>query len=186
MKADFAFVQSGFSGLVLAIPAEQTVPLIAKFDENMASLARGTPARPCWTLMLAFDARVNVAADIIRTQGPVGWAARNSAKPARSEPEAWVIQATPEWTQAHLDVSGDTVSQLLLEAFTQQIGSDLPEILSQSSHRWLYARSGTLGRSHLWNAALHLGCCGDWLLGPRVEAAWMSGTALAAQILAGR
>eukprot|EP01037_Dinobryon_pediforme_P002427 gene2427-2462_t len=185
INADIAFIQSGFSHIVLALPAEQTAPLVAAYDEDMADHARATPAQPCWTIMLAFDGRVDFAPDTIRAAGAIGWAARNSAKPARSGPEAWVIQATPEWTRAHLDLSGEVVSSLLLNAFAKHIGTGLPELLGQSAHRWLYARSGTLGISHLWNPALKLGCCGDWLLGPRVEAAWMSGTALAARILAG-
>ncbi len=39
---------------------------------------------------------------------------------------------------------------------------------------WTAARFG--------NAEIKLGACGDWLLGPRVEAAWLSGHRLAMQI----
>jgi predicted NAD/FAD-dependent oxidoreductase len=34
----------------------------------------------------------------------------------------------------------------------------------------------------LFDAPSRLGVCGDWLVGPGVEAAWLSGTALAARI----
>jgi predicted NAD/FAD-dependent oxidoreductase len=34
----------------------------------------------------------------------------------------------------------------------------------------------------MWDVNRRLGLCGDWLIGPRVEAAWMSGTALAERI----
>ena len=30
-------------------------------------------------------------------RGDIAWAARNSAKPGRSGPEAWVVQAGPDW-----------------------------------------------------------------------------------------
>ena len=34
----------------------------------------------------------------------------------------------------------------------------------------------------LWNGELGLGACGDWLIGPRVECAWLSGRELARQM----
>ncbi|MGF2507850.1 NAD(P)/FAD-dependent oxidoreductase, partial [Ralstonia pseudosolanacearum] len=38
------------------------------------------------------------------------------------------------------------------------------------------------GTPCLWDAASRLGACGDWCEGPRVEAAFLSGVALAAKI----
>jgi predicted NAD/FAD-dependent oxidoreductase len=51
-----------------------------------------------------------------------------------------------------------------------------------AAHRWRYARVPRSDRTCAWNAALQLGACGDWLLGPRVEQAWLSGIALARTI----
>ena len=42
--------------------------------------------------------------------------------------------------------------------------------------------AGAQGSISLWDPAARLGVCGDFLLGPRVEAAWLSGTHLAAAI----
>ena len=39
--------------------------------------------------------------------------------------------------------------------------------------------SAGLGHGALWNERIGLGVCGDWLLGPRVECAWLSGQQLA-------
>jgi renalase len=62
----------------------------------------------------------------------------------------------------------------------------LPAPAYLSAHRWRYALvERPLGEPCLWDEALRLGLCGDWCLGPRVEAAWMSGRALAAALANG-
>ena len=54
-------------------------------------------------------------------------------------------------------------------------GSELPRPIAAVSHRWRYALSAGTGDGAMWNSDLALGVCGDWLLGPRVECAWLSG-----------
>ncbi len=174
-----------YDAVLLAIPAEQATPLLRPWDAAMAGCAAATPAQPCWTLMAAFAERLPVAADVLREQGVIGWAARNSAKPGRSEPESWVIQAGPAWSLEHLEDRPDAVTAELMAAFTSRLGGRLPEPLTITAHRWRYARSGRVGQSMMWNPALRLGVCGDWLLGPRVECAWLSGVALAQAVTAG-
>lgn len=171
--------------VVVALPAEQAAALLAPVHASFAASAAATPSAPCWTLMLAFAQRLPVETDIIRDTGAIGWAARNSAKPVRTGPEAWVVQAGPAWSAAHLELTPEDAAAALVQEFAALTGSSLPEPLVSLAHRWRYARSGALGRSALWDASARLGVCGDWLIGPRVEAAWLSGTALAEQIIAG-
>jgi predicted NAD/FAD-dependent oxidoreductase len=170
-----------FEAVVVAIPAEQAGPLLLPHRPDWSALARATPAEPCWTVMAAFAGRVD-APDTLNEAGAIGWAARNSAKPGRSGPEAWVIQAGPAWSREHLEQTPDQVCPALLEAFARRVGS-MPEMLHGSAHRWRYAKSGKAGAGSLWNLELRLGVCGDWLLGPRVECAWLSGNGLAEAIL---
>ena len=174
-----------FDAAVVALPAEQAATLLAPWDSNFAALARATRSRSCWTVMVAFEARLPVSSDVLQYQGPIGWTARNSAKPGRIGPESWVIQGEPDWSDTHLEDPAETVLAELLAAFAQAVGAGLPVPLVATAHRWRYARSGNAGAGSLWNAPLGLGVCGDWLLGPRVECAWLSGTGLAALILAG-
>ncbi|MGI4939657.1 MAG: hypothetical protein ACRYHQ_03645, partial [Janthinobacterium lividum] len=96
-----------------------------------------------------------------------------------------VIQATPDWSAQHLEQPAETVCASLLAALSVATGVDLPPAVAAQAHRWRYARSGRARTSRLWNDQIRLGVCGDWLLGPRVEAAWLSGTRLAAAMLAG-
>jgi hypothetical protein len=48
--------------------------------------------------------------------------------------------------------------------------------------RWRYAKVDALNHGAIWNADIRLSACGDWLLGPRIEAAWLSGQQLAALV----
>ncbi len=170
----------GFDALVVAVPAEQVAGLVAGFDSQAAALAAATPSQPCWTVMAAFDARLPVEAAIVEKRGAIGWAARDSAKPGRSGAEAWVIQAAPDWSAEHLEDERDAVVPALMRAFAEEIGIAVPVPLFVAAHRWRYARCGSAEADHLWNGSQKLGVCGDWLIGPRVEAAWLSGTRLAA------
>lgn len=172
-----------YDAAIIAVPAEQAAPLLAPHRSDWSELAAGTASDPCWTLMLAFEQRVAHDADAVREVGPIGWAARDSAKPGRGEGERWVIQADPHWSAEHLEDNADDVSKLLLQEFASAIGQDLPAIAASSAHRWRFAKSGRAGTQKLWDADLRLGACGDWLIAPRVEAAFMSGRALADEML---
>ena len=177
--------EGGFSAVLTAIPAEQTGPLLADHAPALAEVARGTPSAPCWTAMAAFPERLDVAGDVLRTDGAIGWAARNSAKPGRPATEAWVIQAGPDWSRAHLEEGADAVAQALLAAFFAAAGLAPVAPALLKAHRWRYARSGAARREVLWDPRARLGACGDWLTGPRVENAWLSGRRLAEAVRTG-
>jgi hypothetical protein len=168
--------------VVIATPAEQAAELLAGVAPDLAARARSAPSQPCWTLMLAFAGRVE-GEDCGRGDGVIGWAARNNSKPGRAGPESWVVQAGPDWSRTHMEDDPATVSLALKQAFAEG-RAPLPPILAEDVHRWRFARSGAEGSGAIWDAERRLGICGDWLIGPRVEAAWLSGTELAAKICA--
>ncbi len=170
----------GFEAVVIAIPAQQVVPLLENLDSEAAAIAEATHSQPCWTLMVGFSAALPIGMDVFKDDGIVSWAARNSAKPGRSGPEAWVIQANPTWSMDNLERGREAIVPDLLKAFADRTGLDLPKPLAIAAHRWRFARSGRADARYLWNAKRQIGVCGDWLIGPKVEAAWLSGSHLAA------
>lgn len=174
-----AVSEDPFDALIVAVPAEQAAPLLDPFDREMTDAARSTVSDPCWTVMAAFDRPLEFGKNIVRDAGIVGWAARNSAKPGRTGPEAWVIQGSPDWSRDQLEAEAATVQRALLEGFADATGITLPTPTLLTAHRWRFAKSGRFGDAALWNRDRHLGVCGDWLIGPRVEAAWLSGQAAA-------
>jgi renalase len=173
----------GFDVLVTALPAEQTSALLAKVAPHLAAVAADTPSEPCWTVMAAFRDRLSAASDILRTEGPVSWAARNSAKPGRTGPEARVVQASPRWSRERLKDEPARVAPELLAMLFDAAGGPAVSPVHLAAHRWRYARSGRAARAVLWDGGLRLGACGDWLIGPRVENAWLSGRRVARAVI---
>jgi len=167
---------------IVATPAEQAEALLLSVAPDFAARARSTPSEPCWTLMLAFSEVVAVARNCWRSEDIIGWAARNNSKPGRIGPESWVVQASPVWSSAHIEAAPEWVAAELKRALSDMLGVPLPALAGESCHRWRFARSGAEGAGALFDSRRRLGVCGDWLIGPRVEAAWLSGAGLAAQI----
>lgn len=171
-----------FGTIIIAVPAEQVPALVVDHCPGFAIAAKATPSKPCWTVMAAFSEVLSTEGNVFRSDGDIVWAARNSSKPGRTPMETWVIQAAPKWSHQHTGAAPAEVSTELLKAFGRQIGQDLPLPVFVQAHSWLYARSGSNGYGYLWDRVIGLGVCGDWLVGPRVECAWLSGNALAKTI----
>lgn len=173
-----AGVADAFDAVVVAVPAEQVGPLLAVHAPDFAEDAREVTSEPCWTAMVAFDGRVD-APDTLTDEGAIGWAARNSAKPGRdADQECWVIQADPRWSRAQLEREAENVAEELLAHFARAAG-DLPPVLFSAAHRWRYAMCEKNDAGAKWDDAQRIGVCGDWLSGPRIENAFLSGLALA-------
>ncbi len=172
--------QGPFDAVLVAVPAEQAAPLLAQLAPAMADAAAAVVSLPNWTVMAAFESRVD-AADCLRDAGAIGWAARNSSKPEREDAECWVIQASPEWSREHLELEREEVQDLLLSALAEALGP-LPATVSVSAHRWRYANVPVSDVGAMWDKDQGIGACGDWLLGPRVELAYLSGLALAQKV----
>lgn len=173
----------GYQAVVVAVPAEQAAPLLAPHQPGFAALARATPSAPCWTAMAAFAERLPLGRDVVRTDGAIGWAARDGAKPGRGGTETWVIQGSPDWSRDHLQDEPAIVAPALLHLLAGHAGRALPAPTFLQAHRWRYAKTGAkAGPGALWDAGAGIGACGDWLLAPRVEAAWLSGQQVASLI----
>lgn len=179
--ADFS--EAVFDSVVLALPAEQTAPIMTLHDFNLALAAIYARSQPSWTGMFVFSEPLVHQTGIVRDSGIIAWAARNEAKPGRSGPEGWVVQAGARWSLECLEQSPEDIAPHLLAALKSETGGSLPEVIGQSIHRWRYGLSAGTGVGCLWNETLRLGACGDWLVGPSVESAWISGRLLAERII---
>ncbi len=171
-----------FDAVISAVPAEQVAPLLATDAPDIAALAQATVSDPCWTLMVAFDAQPNLP-DTLRTEGAIGWMARNASKPGRGPAECWVVQGSPAWSREYLECDKGEVAERLLGALGRKAGGELPRVRHVDAHRWRYALCGEAGEGALWDADTRIGACGDWLRGPRVENAFLSGLELAQKVL---
>lgn len=142
--------------------------------------------KPCWTVMAAFEERVAARFDAAFVNGSaLGWIARNSSKPKRNwKIDTWVMQASPAWSQAHVDDQADDVGAFLMEAFEDLIPAGLPNAFYATLHRWRFAAADPpLAVGAIHDAESRTTWCGDWCLGSRIEDAFLSGIA-AANLLA--
>lgn len=140
------------------------------------------------------------------SSGPLSWVLRQDARPGRPRVAGqahWVAHARIDWSLAHLEQPPEWVRAQMLDALQAVIGrpGKVTRWHHTAVHRWRYAlppsesdRASPLPACR-WDAELGLGVCGDHLglgaLGPTgdglgsagVEAAWLSGRALARQVL---
>ena len=167
-----------FSAVAVAIPSPQCKRLLATTAPEMAASAARVAMQPCWSAMLTFDAPPELSFDAaFVNDGPLRWVARNSTKPGREACDAWVLHASAAWSEQHLDATAESAGVALAEAFRAW---GAPSPATCAGHRWLYAlASAPLDVECLWDATARLGACGDWVLGGRVEGAWLSGRNLA-------
>ena len=182
LSAEHGLIDAHFDAVLLAVPAPQVVPLLRLPAPALAELAGSARMRGCWALMLRFAAPVALPFDAAFVNlGPLRWIARDNAKPGRGGAETWLLHASAEWSTAHLEDDADSVAAMLLDAF-RQLGGPAPQYYT--AHRWRYADTApALENVCVWHADEGVGLCGDWLNGGKVEGAWRSGRALAAQVL---
>lgn len=177
-------LEARFDAVVLALPAAQAAVLLQPLLPLTALQAAAQAMLPCWTLMVRYGSATAYAPGFDAAfvdAGPLRWIARDSSKPGRQGDEVWVLQASPEWSAAHLDDDSAGVTTALLAAFAA-LGAPPPAAVT--AHRWRYAKAQQpSSNGAVWLPAVCVGLCGDWLGGGRVEDAWLSGRTLAAQVL---
>lgn len=171
--------------IILTAPAPQVAPLLGE-NHPLAKAVSAVRLAPCLTLMAA----IRAPAPFITRNAPedaLSWIAQDSSKPGRPTGDAtqWVAQASPDFSTQHLEKDPATIAALMLPLLCDRIGASPDAVTHAAAHRWRYARvTAPLGQPFLAtpDATLYLG--GDWCLGPRVEAAFTSGTAIAHDLLA--
>jgi renalase len=205
-KSDVLF-QEVFDKVVLAIPAIQAQGLLSTIrstslpnQENL-QICLGDISQvkmlPCWTVMLStgndfglswpFDV-YQVPEAQLNHQG-IAWFAKNSSKPHRPKLagiEDWVIQASPSWSEKHLEEDPEKIIQELIQELEDFLKLPISgQITRAVAHRWRYARVvPPMTEKLFWYCPENqLGLCGDYFSTSRVESAFLSGLELAKNII---
>ena len=173
--------------VIVAVPAEQAKDLLHDTAPKLAAIPAQVESDPCWALMAAFEARLDIEQDCLREPSDaIAWAARNSAKPERGGRETWTIHASADWSREHLELSPDEAGTLILDEFFAAAGAAPRTPIHLAAHRWRYARPKARSTEPaVWDPDQLIGLCGDYLVSPNVEGAWISGRALARKMIAG-
>jgi predicted NAD/FAD-dependent oxidoreductase len=186
-----------FDAVLLAVPSVQAVPLLQAVHAPWAARAAQARMRGSWALMVQTAQPLGLPFDAaFVNEGPLRWVACDSSKPGRPQPggegQCWLLHSEAEWAEAHIEDEPETVAHALWQAFGDVLAAQglarpaaLDSVgLAHSIHRWRYADTAPpLGQQDAWCGATRLGLCGDWLGSGKVEGAWLSGRALAAQVL---
>jgi len=164
----------GFDVRLVATPAPQACALIEPRDAALDQVQM----EPCFAAMGVFPQPVELGlAGAFVEDSSISWVAVKG--------DMFILHADPRWTAARFEEPASGILRDLMGAFLDAVDRDLPDPLALKLHRWRYARATRpLGEPCFWDPRRGLGACGDWFLGPRVEAAYLSGIALAEQVLA--
>ncbi len=183
-------VAEGFSRVVLALPPQQSAPLLQPHRADWAQQARGLSMLACWTLMGVAEHSDAAGWDLaLPTHGPLSWITRNESKPGRAGAPGlahWVAHATADWSRMHLEAGAADVQALLQAALADWLGHPV-SWRHALVHRWRYASvpraNAKLSGRFRWDASLGLGVCGDAMGGAGVEGAWTSAQALSSTMI---
>jgi photolyase PhrII len=173
-----------YDAVVVALPAPQAADLVDPLSYAMASRIREAQLAPTWAVMMAFAQPLTVDVDAAFVNvGPLSWLAKDSSKPERREGERWVLHASAEWSRAHLEDAQEAVAPMLVEAFFATTGAPPVEPSFVKAHRWRHALvTKPLAEDCVVHESGRVIACGDWCRGPRLEAAFLSGTAAAGRL----
>lgn len=175
-----------FDFVVVAVPAAQAAALVAGHTA-LAGGAASIVMAPCWAVMVAFERRLETGLDADWSPDAVlPWIARNSSKPRRHGLDAWVLHADAGWSRDHFETDAARVQAAMLERLAGRLSVELPPVAAIEAHRWRYARvEKPVGEPYLLDRPGGLALCGDWCLDARVEAAFISGDRLGAELAGG-
>jgi predicted NAD/FAD-dependent oxidoreductase len=172
-----------YAKVITAIPAPQAAQLLAASAEIGPRIA-AVEMLPCWAVMLQFDKAFDTRFDAaIVEDEPIAWLARESSKPGRKAGERWIVHASNTWSQLHFDADPEAIVSGLMKSFCELVEKRVTPAFSKAV-RWEYSlATAAVGRPFLCDTEAGLGACGDWLVEGRVEGAFLSGLALASELV---
>lgn len=173
-----------FDWVFATAPAPQSAVLLPPAFAHHAAL-KAIRMTACFTLMVTLQVGAMTPFAAARVDDPViGWISRNDTKPGREPVPCLVVNASPDWSDRHLEVPLETVRARLIEAVCRYIPLGAAEAEGAVIKRWRYANvARAAGQPFLLDGEQHLGCCGDWCIAGRVEAAFQSASLLADALL---
>ena len=163
--------------VICTAPAPQTEALLASDFPELAATAASATYAPCVTIILGLANDSHLPRTPLHApQHNIGWAMRETARPhAASTRPALTIQASAEWSAAHINDTDETSIAQLIDKYQLASGCSVGNILHAQAHRWLYAKVTNAAAPNAMICQHNLAIAGDWLGGARVEHAFTSG-----------
>jgi renalase len=136
----------------------------------------------CFTLMLGFQEQLPIhwQAAVVKSS-LIGWISINSSKAMRDKGYSMVVQSTNDWAEDNLETNRDDVQQIMRKELSNILNMELkPNHIALQ--KWRYAKASNVtdaDTDFLIDTNLNLAACGDWCIGGRVEAGFLSAYRLA-------
>ena len=188
-EAGIKRISSAFDLVILAIPAPQAAKLVAPICNDAHAMAEDATYDPCWAGLFAAPGNAfgGLRSGSIQDDLVLAWVGRrwdrHPVEAGDGAIDCVVVHATADWSRGNLERESGDVVGALRERLMAHAGSEFTPIY-EAAHRWRYAIvERSVAKTCLWYDDLMLGLCGDWLHGPTVESAWISGQTLAREIM---
>lgn len=165
----------GFDYVMLTIPSHQAVDLLPE-NFHYFDLVSHVKMSGCFSLMLGLKEKPNMAFEAAFVSDSIlSWIAFNHSKPERPNEHALLVNANNQWAETVMEDDLDHVKKQMMQQLSNIITLDISNINYETIHRWRYANADSReGEKSLFDPALGLGICGDWLISGRVESAFLS------------
>ena len=191
--------------IILTTPAPQAYALIPDFLTELRETSLQAEYKPCIATLVGVELSESSSKNLFKVcskldpilivKGNISW---SIAKWSRSEKNtktylSVIIHANHVFSMNHLEKDVNELAQRLWLEWKSHINEDaildvslLPNQVSYiEGHKWRYAKvSKTPDKTHVHTNEKHsFALAGDWLIGPRIESAWISGRNAANSLL---
>ena len=169
-----------FDWIFFSIPAPQLLELIPQ-ECNFFEATKNIKMLGCFALMLGFEKPLNLEYDIALIKNSIiSWISSESSKPQRKNSASYTILARNDWADHNIENDIEDVKKQIIAEFAKIIQQPLDNIIHQDIHRWRYANIAKQEKNvkFFLDNNLQIGACGDWLIHGRVEASYLSASAL--------
>lgn len=191
------------SDVVMALPIEQSLELLRGLEEpnggkriaSLTALVSGLKSVPCLTVMATYSLdRREPEWDMCYPDGGdvLTLVSHDSSKRRKKDFHALVFQCSAAFSRRHLEDSPSDWSAAVLAEATRVLGDWALEPAAVHTHRWRFARtpaSTTLAEPLVWewDGGARIAFAGEiFAAGGGVEAAYLSGRAVAERLLGSR
>ncbi len=164
-----------FDWVVITSPVAQCLELMPHGFKERDRIASARMSS-CFTLMIDAERSPITPFCAVRFDDEViGWIADGSTRPHRHDSISVVVHSRNRWADLHINEDASKVQDIMMRRLSELMPGFKDSTRSVGIHRWRYASVKTpVGGEPLIDFDEGLAACGDWTLGNRVEAAFLS------------
>jgi len=172
-----------FDWIVITAPAAQAAALVPA-DSRLHETASAYRMQPCFALMLGFARAQAVPWQATRVRdADISWISVNQSKPGRPIGSSLLVHSTNAWADAHVNDDPAGIRAHLMREFSDVTGVPADAAQYVELHRWRYANiERQRGQLYAIDRGYRLAAAGDWFVRGRVEGAFLSASALSAEL----